>query len=111
MQAASVAVDGRSITSYADQMKLKCLHAVAPLWTDGNLGDNNGLPERKTRIYIPEDMALPGRSVRVADCAREASNNGTAPAKKKRKGKAERNRLKREHEQALASNTAAMTSQ
>lgn len=104
VQAAAVAVDSTAIMHFADQYKCKHQHVVAPVWTDGNLGNKEGLPDRKTRIYIPADMAQPGgvvSTVRVSE--QKTADTDGPPAKKKRKGKAERNRLKREQEEAVAS--------
>lgn len=107
LQAASVAVDSTSITHYAEKARLTSQRNIADLWTNGSLGDKDGLPDRKTRIYIGADMARPAVHT-SKDSNSESVSEGAAPAKKKRKGKAERNRLKKEQEQALVGSTAAV---
>ena len=84
-QAAQVAIDAAQILAQAERLKRAAAPDTAEVWTDGSLGKDEGLPPRKTRIYIPSSAAVRG-------------NSSSAPltAKKKRKGKAERNRLKRE---------------
>lgn len=73
-----------------------------------------GLPNRKTRIYIGSDMARPhgviassvtthAAAICSAKAAHAAGTDTDLPLKKKRKGKSERNRLKKLQEQAVSS--------
>ena len=93
-QAQAVAVDAHSIVAQAAQLQQAAQLHIADVWVDGHLGNNEGLPNRKTRIYIPESMACQ-EAVGKQDTKACAADN-MQPAKKKRKGKSERNRLKRE---------------
>ena len=106
LQAATVAVDGSSIMSYALKTRLNSQPGIAEVWLDGSLGDRDGLPDRKTRIYIPADQARPEGDITIVHTQQIGSE--AAPAKKKRKGKAERNRIKKEQEQALGSTMAVV---
>ena len=87
--------------SCALKARLESQPNVAEVWLDGNLGERDGMPDRQTRIYIPADQAAPGGAITI----RHTQQTGleAVPAKKKRKGKAERNRIKKEQEQALGS--------
>ena len=93
-QAAQVAIDAAQILAQAERLKQAAAPDTAEVWTDGSLGKDEGLPPRKTRIYIPSSAAVRGNSSSAPLTAN--SINGGQPSKKKRKGKAERNRLKRE---------------
>lgn len=106
LQAATVAVDASSIVSCALKARLESEPNVAELWANGNLGERDGLPDRKTRIYIPADQARPGGGITIVHTQQIGLE--AARAKKKRKGKAERNRIKKEQEQALGSNVINM---
>ena len=106
LQAATVAVSSSSIMSYAIKRRLESQPGIAEVWLDGSLGDRDGLPGRKTRIYIPADQAQPGGDITVVNT--RLTDSEAAPAKKKRKGKAERNRIKKEQEKALGSDTTAV---
>ena len=99
-QAAQVAVDAALILAQAQGLKQAAAPDTAEVWTDGSLGKDEGLPPRKTRIYIPSSDAVKGDSSSAPSTAN--SSDGGQPFKKQRKGKAERNRLKREA--ALAPN-------
>ena len=113
-QAGLVAVDTAYLVQQASKSKRASQQTIADIWTDGSLADTeNGLPNRQTRIYIPESMARrtqTSQSKHGLDhvaLLHNSSNDSTGmPAKKKRKGKAERHRLKREAE-ALAAQPQA----
>lgn len=94
MQAAQVAVDAAHILAQADKLKCAAAADTAEVWIDGSLGEAEGLPPRKTRIYIPASAARRSDSSLAPSAARKTDDG--QPAKKKRKGKAERNRLKHE---------------
>lgn len=93
-QAAQVAIDAAQILAQAESLKQAAAPDTAEVWTDGSLGKDEGLPPRKTRIYISSSAAVKGTSSSAPFTA--SSTDGEQPSKKKRKGKAERNRLKRE---------------
>ena len=100
-QAARVAIEADVILNQAAKMQQASQRHIAALWTDGSLGNVDGLPDRKTRIYIPESMLCKTSQVITENQQSPAvidgqHSLGEQPAKKKRKGKAERNRLKRE---------------
>lgn len=96
-QAAQVAIDTVQILAQANKLKKTAAPGIAGLWTDGSLGEDDELPARKTRIYIPSSAAVRGKTLPAADHSGLACNTVSGqPAKKKRKGKAERNKLKRE---------------
>jgi len=106
-QAAQVAVDADSIIQTAVKLKKACQHNTADIWIDGSLGSNDGLPDRKTRIYIAAAMANKRKATATEKsqigvpgqppaCVSAATSDGVQPVKKKRKGKSERNRLKKE---------------
>ena len=99
LQAAQVAVDAAQILAQAERLKQAAAPDTAELWTDGSLGEDEGLPPRKSRIYISSTAAVRCTSSSAPTTAN--STDGGQNVKKKRKGKAERNRLKREA--ALAS--------
>lgn len=99
MQAAQVAVDAAQILAQAERLKHAAAPDTAEVWIDGSLGEADGLPPRSTRIYIPTSAARRGDSASAPSAT--SKTEAGQPAKKKRKGKAERNRLKREA--ALAS--------
>ncbi len=96
-----MAIEADVILHQAAKMRQASQRHIAALWTDGSLGNIDGLPDRKTRIYISDSMVCKTSQVvttyqqppAVIDGQRSL---GEQPAKKKRKGKAERNRLKRE---------------
>lgn len=101
-QAAQVAVEGHHILQLAAKHQQLLKQDIAEVWTDGSLGSIDGLPDRKTRTYIPDSMAhrqsrqsAPASQQHTAASSEEV-DHGSQPAKKKRKGKSERNRLKRE---------------
>lgn len=94
MQAAQVAVDAAQILAQAKRLKCAAAADTAEVWIDGSLGEAEGLPPRKTRIYIPTSAARRGNSSSAPSAA--GKTEAGQPVKKKRKGKAERNRLKRE---------------
>ncbi|KAL3140362.1 hypothetical protein ABBQ38_004623 [Trebouxia sp. C0009 RCD-2024] len=102
-QAAEVAIDTSQILAQANKLKQTAAPGIAGVWTDGSLGEDDGLPARKTRIYIPSSAAVRANTAPAASQSAAAAGNSASgqPVKKKRKGKAERNRLKREA--ALAS--------
>lgn len=94
-QAARVAIEADVILTQAANIRQASQRHIAALWTDGSLGNNDGLPDRKTRIYIPNSMVC--KSSQQSPIVIDGQHSlGEQPAKKKRKGKAERNRLKRE---------------
>lgn len=100
-QAARVAIEADVILNQAAKMRQASLRHIAALWTDGSLGNIDGLPSRKTRIYISDSMVC--KSSQVVTTYQQSPavidgqhSPGEQPTKKKRKGKAERNRLKRE---------------
>lgn len=99
MQAAQVAVDAAQILAQAERLKHAAASDTAEVWIDGSLGEEEGLPPRQTRIYIPTSAARRSDSSSASSAA--GNTEAGQPAKKKRKGKAERNRLKRDA--ALAS--------
>lgn len=99
LQAAQVAIDAAQILAQAEELKQAAAPDTAQIWTDGSLGEDEGLPPRKTRIYIPSSAAVSCTSSPLPSTAN--STGGGQPVRKKRKGKSERNRLKREA--ALAS--------
>ena len=118
MQSADVAVEAAIIVMQAASMKQSAQRNVAELWTDGSLGGNDGLPERKTRIYIPATMACKQSTKSKKSTLASAGSqsgvdasviDGGQPPRKKRKGKSERNRLKKEAEAALQQTDAAAT--
>ncbi len=100
-QAARVAIEAEVVLNQAAKTRQASQRHIAALWTDGSLGKINGLPDRKTRIYIPDSMICKTSQV-VTEYQQSPAvidgqhSLGEQPAKKKRKGKAERNRLKRE---------------
>lgn len=98
-----MALDAAQILAQAKRLQQAAASGVAEVWTDGSLGEDEGLPARKTRIYIPSSAAVKGNSSSAPHQPGLAASDtaGGQPAKKKRKGKAERNRQKREA--ALAS--------
>ena len=98
-QAAQVAINAAKILAQAERLKQAAAPDTAQLWTDGSLGENEGLPPRKTRIYISSSAAVTDNSSSAPSTAK--FTDGGQPSKKKRKGKAERNRVKRQA--ALAS--------
>ena len=103
-QASQVAVDFTDILEQAKKTEHDSHNMTAGIWTDGSLADTeDGLPRRKTRIYISDSMTLRIGPVTKLGHDQPGTKDGdlTQPAKKKRKGKAERNRIKREAE-ALA---------
>lgn len=101
-QAAEVAVEAEYILQQSAKQQQICRQDIAEVWTDGSLGSIDGLPDRKTRIYIPYSIAhqhsrqLAPASQQHTAATSEEVVHGSQPAKKKRKGKSERNRLKRE---------------
>ena len=90
-----MAIEADVILNQAAKMRQASQRHIAALWTDGSLGNIDGLPDRKTRIYISDSMVCKSSQQLSAVIDGEHSPGGQ-PAKKKRKGKAERNRLKRE---------------
>ena len=113
-QAGQVAVDATYLVQQASKSKQASQQTIADIWTDGSLADTeDGLPNRQTRIYIPESMACRKQTSRpkhshepVMPLDNSSNDSAGIPAKKKRKGKAERNRLKRGAE-ALAAQPQA----
>ncbi|DBA72890.1 TPA: hypothetical protein ACH3X2_009853 [Trebouxia sp. C0005] len=100
-RAAWVAVEADVILNQAAKMRQASQRHIAALWTDGSLGDIDGLPDRKTRIYISDSIVCKSSQVVTPYQQSPAVIDGQhppgeQPAKKKRKGKAERNRLKQE---------------
>ncbi|KAL0055870.1 hypothetical protein WJX82_005240 [Trebouxia sp. C0006] len=55
-QAARVAIEADVILNQAAKMRQASQRHIAALWTDGSLGNTDGLPDRKTRIYISDSM-------------------------------------------------------
>ena len=101
-QAATVAVKPEDIMSQAANARHAAQAQIAEIWLDGSLGSHDGLPGRNTRIYIDSSMARKHTSASVPKESNSVSAESAQPAKKKRKGKAERNRLKREAAAPLA---------
>lgn len=101
-QAARVAIEADIILNQAAKLRQASRRHIAALWTDGSLGHIDGLPDRKTRIYIPDSMvsrssqAVTEYQQSPAVVGGQHSLKEQPAKKKKRKGKAERNRLKRE---------------
>ncbi|KAL0023669.1 hypothetical protein WJX77_011620 [Trebouxia sp. C0004] len=57
-QAARVAIEADIILKQAAKMQQVSQRHIATLWTDGSLGNIDGLPDRKSRIYIPDSMPV-----------------------------------------------------
>ncbi len=94
-QAARVAIEADVILNQAAKVRQASQRHIGALWTDGSLGNIDGLPDRKTRIYISDSTVC--KASQQSPAAIDGQHSlGEQPAKKKRKGKAERNRLKRE---------------
>ena len=101
-QAATVAVKPEDIMSQAAKAKHAAQSHIADIWEDGSLGTSDGLPGRTTRIYIDSSMTKKHSSASFPSQSNVVTADSAQPAKKKRKGKAERKRLKREAAAALA---------
>ncbi|KAL0025052.1 hypothetical protein WJX79_002625 [Trebouxia sp. C0005] len=77
-RAAWVAVEADVILNQAAKMRQASQRHIAALWTDGSLGDIDGLPDRKTRIYISDSIISSCYQLDVVSRQAE-KNNGDYP--------------------------------